>query len=142
MVANAHAVGPAPSVLEKPDAAVPGSETPESGATPWTSGAPPARRRKKVSVAPTRPTASPKPKGRQTLAAKPTKPVKGTKKSKILALLRRPKGATLGELQQANGWQSPSVRGVLSRMPTKKMGLKVRSAKRADGAHVYSIRSK
>ena len=64
----------------------------------------------------------------------------GTKKSKVLALLRRPKGATLAELRQATAWQAHSVRGFLSGALTKKMGLKVSSAKRADGARVYSIR--
>jgi len=143
-VADTHASGPAPSEVELPEAAVPGSETPESGPTPTTSGAPPVRRQKKVSVAPTRPTASPKPKGRQKATAKLIKPVagEGTKTSKILALLQRPKGATLGELQQVTAWQSHSVRGFLSGVLTGKMGLKVKSAKRADGARVYSIRSK
>lgn len=64
----------------------------------------------------------------------------GTKKALVLALLRRSQGATLAELQQATGWQSHSVRGYLSGADHTKMGLKVRSGKRADGVRVYSIR--
>jgi len=64
----------------------------------------------------------------------------GTKKETVLALLRRPQGATLAELMHATGWQPHSVRGFLSGGLKKKMGLKVRSGKRADGLRVYSIR--
>ena len=62
-VADTHASGPAPSEVELPEAAVPGSETPESGPTPTTSGAPPVRRQKKVSVAPTRTNGQPQAEG-------------------------------------------------------------------------------
>jgi hypothetical protein len=63
----------------------------------------------------------------------------GTKKETVLALLRRPEGATLAELMQATGWQSHSVRGFLSGTLKKKMALQVRSSKR-DGVRVYSLR--
>ncbi len=64
----------------------------------------------------------------------------GTKKALVLAMLRRPQGATLADLVQATGWQSHSVRGFLSGTITKKMALQVRSGKRADGVRVYSVR--
>ncbi len=64
----------------------------------------------------------------------------GTKKALVLAMLRRPQGATLAELMQATGWQSHSVRGFLSGAIAKKMALQVRSGKRADGVRVYSVR--
>jgi hypothetical protein len=64
----------------------------------------------------------------------------GTKKETVLGLLRRPQGATVAELMQATGWQSHSVRGFLSGALKKKMGLKVRSGKRADGVRTYSVR--
>ena len=64
----------------------------------------------------------------------------GTKKALVLAMLRRPQGATTAELMQETGWQSHSVRGFLSGAITKKMALKVRSSKRADGVRVYSVR--
>ncbi len=64
----------------------------------------------------------------------------GTKKALVLAMLRRPQGATLADLVQATGWQSHSVRGFLSGAITKKMAMQVRSGKRADGVRVYSVR--
>jgi len=64
----------------------------------------------------------------------------GTKKEKVLALLRRSQGATLTELMKATGWQSHSVRGFLSGALRKKMKLKVKSSKRDNGERVYSAR--
>jgi hypothetical protein len=59
----------------------------------------------------------------------------------VLALLRRPQGATLKEMMQATGWQPHSVRGFLSGALRKKMSLKIKSGKRGNGERVYSVRS-
>ena len=64
----------------------------------------------------------------------------GTKAAKVLALLRRPDGATLKELMKATGWQSHSVRGFLSGVVGKKMGLKLESTKAEDGERSYSVK--
>jgi hypothetical protein len=63
-----------------------------------------------------------------------------SKKDTVLALLRRPQGASLKEIVRATGWQSHSVRGFLSGALRKKMGLKVKSGKRDNGERVYSVR--
>ena len=63
----------------------------------------------------------------------------GSKKAIVLELLRRPEGATLADIMSATDWQSHSVRGFISGAITKKMGLNVTSAKRADGQRVYQI---
>jgi len=63
-----------------------------------------------------------------------------SKSAEILALIRRPKGATLVELAKATGWQNHSIRGFLSRAVGKKMGLTVVSQKREDGKRVYSMK--
>ncbi|MGA9064603.1 MAG: DUF3489 domain-containing protein, partial [Bryobacteraceae bacterium] len=63
----------------------------------------------------------------------------GSKTAAILALLQRAKGATLTEIMQATSWQAHSVRGFISGTLGKKMGLRVTSTKRADGARVYSV---
>ena len=64
----------------------------------------------------------------------------GTKAAKVLALLRRPDGATLKELMKATGWQPHSVRGFLSGAVGKKMGLTLESTKAEDGDRNYSIK--
>jgi hypothetical protein len=64
----------------------------------------------------------------------------GTSKTiRVIALLRRPQGATLQAIMKATGWQTHSVRGFISGQLKKKLGLKVRSVKR-EGKRVYSIK--
>jgi hypothetical protein len=63
-----------------------------------------------------------------------------SKGAQILALIRRPKGATLSELAKLTGWQNHSIRGFLSGTVGKKMGFAVESGKRDDGQRVYSLK--
>ena len=72
--------------------------------------------------------------------AKPTPAQRGSKKAKILALLRRPNGASLDQLLKATGWQAHSVRGFLSGELKKRMGLRVLSAKK-DDVRTYRLTS-
>jgi len=60
----------------------------------------------------------------------------GSKKAIVLEMLKRPEGATLADIMSATAWQCHSVRCFISGQ-TKKMGLKVESAKREDGQRVY-----
>jgi len=64
---------------------------------------------------------------------------KNTKTARVLALLKRPAGASLKQLMKATGWQSHSVRGFLSGHLHKKLGLRVKSFRR-DGERIYLIR--
>ncbi len=57
---------------------------------------------------------------------------KKSKKEVCLTLLRRPKGASLAELQKAMGWQAHSVRGFLSGTVNKSPRIELRS-ERLDG---------
>ena len=78
-------------------------------------------------------------------AAKPARakevstPRAESKGAKILALIGRPKGATLAEIQKATDWQAHSVRGFLS-TAAKKHGLKIESTKTEAGDRVYQIK--
>lgn len=63
----------------------------------------------------------------------------GTKKAAVVALIERPKGATLAELQKATGWQAHSVRGFLSATLGKQLGLAIESLRREDGQRVYRL---
>jgi hypothetical protein len=73
---------------------------------------------------------------------KAPKPRHGSKTAKVLALLKRPGGASLQQLQKATGWQAHSVRGFLSGTLKKKMGLRLDSAKLQDGQRTYRVVSK
>jgi hypothetical protein len=56
----------------------------------------------------------------------------------MLALLRRPQGARLEEMQAATGWQAHSVRGALSGSIRKKLGLALTSDK-TEAGRVYRV---
>jgi hypothetical protein len=64
----------------------------------------------------------------------------GTKTAKVLALLKRPGGATLQQLMTATKWQAHSVRGFLSAALKKKRGLPIESIQSADGERCYRIK--
>jgi hypothetical protein len=124
-----------------------------------TEGSAPARAPEvptKANVAPRKPRAAPsKPRSgkKATRAKERTKAPKvanraksagareGSKTAKVLGLLRRPDGATLKEIMKATGWQPHSVRGFLSGMVGKKMGLTVTSTKSEDGQRSYSVKA-
>jgi hypothetical protein len=67
----------------------------------------------------------------------PTPAPKG-KIGALVALLRRPEGATIDAMMAATGWQAHSVRGALSGSVKKGLGLSVDSAK-IDGVRVYRV---
>ena len=61
-----------------------------------------------------------------------------SKQDAVIAMLRRPEGATVDEVARATGWQRHTVRGVFSGTLKKKLGLSVASAKEERG-RVYRI---
>src|SRR3954451_16338451 len=63
----------------------------------------------------------------------------GSKAAQVYALLCRPEGATVGEIQNLTGWQRHSVRGFLS-ASVRKQGRSVRSFERS-GERVYRVKS-
>ena len=62
----------------------------------------------------------------------------GSKRAKLLALLQDREGASIAEMAKATGWQAHSVRGVMSGVFKKKLGLHIVSAKEARG-RVYRM---
>jgi hypothetical protein len=65
----------------------------------------------------------------------------GSKTAKVLALLKRTGGASGKELMKATGWQAHSVRGFLSGVIAKKMGMTVKSVKTETGERRYSVKA-
>jgi hypothetical protein len=61
-----------------------------------------------------------------------------SKQDRVLALLRRPEGATLDVLVKATGWQQHSIRGFLAGTVRKKLKLLLRSEK-IEGVRIYRI---
>jgi len=61
-----------------------------------------------------------------------------SKQDAVIAMLRRPEGATVDEVASATGWQRHTVRGVFSGTFKKKLGLTLASGREARG-RVYRI---
>lgn len=59
--------------------------------------------------------------------------------AKILSLLKRPGGVSLGALIKATEWQAHSVRGFLSGTISKRLGLTLTSTRTDAGERVYSV---
>jgi hypothetical protein len=73
----------------------------------------------------------------QLLDGIPVRP--GTKLAALVVALRCPQGATNLQLTLATGWQPHSVRGAISGLLRKRLGLTVTQACNADGERVYRI---
>ena len=63
----------------------------------------------------------------------------GTKLAALVVALRRPQGATSLQLMLATGWQPHTVRGAISGMLRKKLGLNVVLAHNESGERVYRV---
>ncbi len=74
-------------------------------------------------------------------AAAPKLPTQraGTKQAQIIAMLQRPKGATVAEIVEATSWQAHTVRGSISGALKKKLGLPINAEKVEGRGTVYRI---
>ena len=69
--------------------------------------------------------------------AAPT-PRVGTKQDVLISLLQRKSGATIDDVVAATGWQAHSVRGAISGVLKKKLGLAI-SSEKAERGRIYRI---
>jgi hypothetical protein len=63
----------------------------------------------------------------------------GTKQALVIEMLRRPEGASIGEIVDATSWASHSVRGFMAGALKKKLGLAIGSEKDAGKERRYRI---
>ena len=68
----------------------------------------------------------------------PKRADRGSKQSRVIALLQSPTGATIEAMMKATGWQPHSVRGFLAGVVRKRLKLKLGS-KKVDGKRIYQI---
>ena len=62
-----------------------------------------------------------------------------SKQAQVLAMLRRPEGATLAQICASTGWQSHTVRGTFAGSFKKKLGLDITSTKEQGGERIYKV---
>ena len=90
-----------------------------------------------VAVTPPQPSVKAVKKQPHVRGATPTAPTP-SKQAMMIDLLRRSQGATMQNLLDVTGWQPHSVRGVISGVLKKRLGLAVMSEQQAHG-RVYRI---
>jgi hypothetical protein len=66
-------------------------------------------------------------------AGAPRKPREGTKQEQVLAMLRRPEGATIAQIAEATGWAQHTVRGFFAGLKKKGHAVEVMSRERMVG---------
>jgi Protein of unknown function (DUF3489) len=64
--------------------------------------------------------------------------VRSNKKAEVIGMMKRTKGATLGEIMAATGWQKHTVRGFVSILGSKG-GQSIESSKNAAGERTYKV---
>ena len=62
-----------------------------------------------------------------------------SKQAQVIAMLRRPEGATIRQIAEATGWQAHTVRGTFAGVLKKKLGLTITSEKPKGGERVYRL---
>jgi hypothetical protein len=77
---------------------------------------------------------------RKSPSAKTPSTKVNTKQGQLLALLRRPQGTTIEHAAKTLAWQPHSVRGMISGVLKKRLGLIVTSEK-GDSGRIYRVAS-
>ena len=62
-----------------------------------------------------------------------------SKQAQVIAMLKRPEGATIEQICEATQWQAHTVRGTFAGAFKKKLGLEITSTKEADGQRIYRV---
>ena len=62
-----------------------------------------------------------------------------SKQAQVIAMLKRPEGATIAQIVKATGWQTHTVRGTFAGSIKKKLGLSITSTKAQGAERVYYI---
>lgn len=66
-------------------------------------------------------------------------PASNSKQARLIDLLRAAPGGTIDQMMKLTGWQAHTVRGTISGVLRKRLGLNVACATDAAGARVYRI---
>ena len=68
-----------------------------------------------------------------------TRSRENSKQAQVIAMLKRPEGATISQICEGTGWQQHTVRGTFAGAFKKKLGLTITSEKPEGGERVYRI---
>ena len=62
-----------------------------------------------------------------------------SKQAHVIAMLKRPEGATIEQICEATQWQAHTVRGTFAGAFKKKLGLEITSTKETGGQRIYRV---
>ena len=62
-----------------------------------------------------------------------------SKQAQVIAMLKRPEGATIEQICEATQWQAHTVRGTFAGAFKKKLDLEITSTKEAGGQRIYRV---
>ena len=62
-----------------------------------------------------------------------------SKQAQVIAMLKRPEGATIAQICEATNWRPHTVRGTFAGAFKKKLGLEITSTKEAGGQRIYRV---
>jgi len=125
----------------QPSSRKPTSRTAKRRPKAATAAAPAAKTVRKPAARPSAGKSRPVAKPAITSSPPPAKvPASSTtsKQSQLIALLGSPAGASIAQMMELTGWQSHTVRGVLSGSLRKRLGLNIQH-QIEDGVRVYRI---
>lgn len=77
--------------------------------------------------------------GPEAAAPRPRRPRSGTKQDMLVAMLRRPEGATVPKMVEATGWLPHSVRGAFAGALKQRLRLQIASETVEGRGRVYRI---
>ena len=69
----------------------------------------------------------------------PVRTRENSKQAQVLAMLRRPSGATIADICAATGWQQHTARGFFAGAVKKKLGMAISSTKDSGATRVYRL---
>jgi cell division septation protein DedD len=123
-----------PSMKRKP---LPPSSS-KSSSTKSSSAKSPAAKQPRAATGQRSRAAASKPAVKKAKAVPIASPEGTSKQAQLIALLRSAAGASMADMMALTGWQSHTVRGMLSGALRKRLGLDVQ-CQRVDGVHLYRI---
>ena len=68
-----------------------------------------------------------------------TRSRENSKQAQVIAMLKRPEGATIAQICEATGWQQHTVRGTFAGAFKNKLGLEITSVKEPGQDRIYRI---
>ncbi len=76
---------------------------------------------------------------KSTVAAIKPRTRDNSKQAQVIAMLKRPEGATIAQICEATGWQQHTVRGTFAGAFKKKLGLNLTSEKSEGAERIYRV---